>query len=238
MKVAQGIAESDAVDELMRKTPKLIELDWFMTQFSVPADGLEYDTLSLSEWGREISDHLGDYLADKAQEAVEEKFPKALKKLSVVKQLLKKLHDEIDAAFVDASKKVLRASWVDQVDSAVEKLMSSKPGATISAASPGTMTLKLFDVSRCTNTKLFSTPWCPLQTGYAGGLFMGFSAIAPHAASSFASYESPNPVSYTPDIWIPADCRQGWPGNVENLCGPISAAPAAIANPNASGGSS
>ena len=104
LKDAQGIAESDAVDELMRKTPKLIELDWFMTQFSVPANGLEYDTLSLSEWGREISDHLGDYLADKAQEAVEEKIPKALKKLSVVKQLLKKLHDEIDAAFVDASK--------------------------------------------------------------------------------------------------------------------------------------
>jgi len=231
LKDVQGTAESDAVDELMRKVPKLIELDWFMRQFSVPEDGLEYDTASVAAWGREIADHLAPYLADEAAAAIEGKIPGLFKKLDITKKLIKQLRDEIEAAAVAASKKVLGTSWVDQVDDVVEQLMNSKPGPTIKSKTPGTMTLKLFDVSRCTNTKLFSTPWCPLQTGYDGALFMAFSALAPGHTAAFTAYQSPNPVSYTPDIWLRVDCSKGWPGEVENLCRAISAAPPEVADP-------
>jgi hypothetical protein len=198
---AKGLAESDEVDELLRRAPKLIELDWFMTQLQIPADGLEYDTASVTEWGRELSQDLVPILADRA-----------FKHLG----LLKKLEGKVTAAVDKATASLLGNSWMEQVGQVVAKLIQRKVG--------GTMTLKLFEVSRCTDTKVFGNT-CPLgPPAQSDGLFMAFSITDRHAGTNF--YESPNVVPYSPKIWIPLVCGTNGSG-----CQEMPGTPAEVAGP-------
>jgi hypothetical protein len=97
----------------------------------------------------------------------------------------------VSGALTSASKYLLGQSFTDQVGKAVDKLINRTKG--------GTMTLKLFEVSRCTS----GPPCTGSVASGAFGLVMAVS-VSPNGELDF--YESPNPIGYTPSHWLKAQC--------------------------------
>lgn len=173
LKNVSDLAQSQEVDELLRRTPELVKLDWFMHTFRLTGDGLNYDTGSIQTWGRELSDHLIPLLAAK--------LPKQIAFLA----------RRVSESLTSASKYLLGQSFTDQAIKAVDKLINRNRG--------GTMTLKLFEVSRCTS----GPPCTGSVAAGAFGLVMAVS-VSPNGELDF--YESPNPIGYTPSQWLKAQC--------------------------------
>ena len=216
LKGLSDLALSEWVDQLMRTTPTLVKLDWFMSKFHLADTGLLDTNLDLSAFGQEIKGPLLDMLSGKFNKVSGILFSKLSKlkllKLSPLQKQLEKLKDSLNKWFADYSQKlydqIIGYPFSHDVDQIVNEMIyrgQSKP------RSGGVATFKLIDISTC-NGQCAEEP-LPGALGFGGGsykLFMLFSEVNKgHTQYSYpgASYETETPISFNPSYWLPHQCK-------------------------------
>jgi hypothetical protein len=224
LKGLSDLALSEWVDQLMRTTPTLVKLDWFMSKFHLAYYGLLDTNLDLSAFGQEIRGPLLDMLSGKFNKVSGILFSTLAKlkllKLSPLQEQLEKLKDRLDKWFADYSQKlydqIVGYPFSHDVGQVVNEIIfrgQSKPRFG------GVATLKLFDISTC-NGQCDQEP-LPGALGFGGGsykLFMLFSEVNKgHDPYSYpgTDYGTETPISFNPAYWLPHQCNGFGDG-----CGP------------------
>ncbi len=210
LKGLSDLALSDYVDELMRRTPELVELDWFMSKFGIASEGLLNYNLDLAEWGQEIKQPLVELLSGKfdkylgaATGGLDKKLEKYKKLKAKVDELKKKLNKLFKDEVTVALDKAFGKSFLNQVFTIVDqirKIGGQRP------RTKGHASLKLYDVSTCSDQCLTGLP--------AQKLFMlfsyknaGLTYFYPGSAEDGTPYGDETPIGFNAAYWLKAQCN-------------------------------
>jgi hypothetical protein len=217
LKGLKDLVLSEWVDQLMRRTPELVKLDWFMSKFGIESAGLLDNTLDVSAFGQEIQGPLIELISGKFNKVAGIAFSKLSKKLKLLKTVLGKLEKKLDGWFkteaTDLYNQLVGFPFSKDIDAIVNEIIFR---GTTKPRYGGTATVKLLDISTCSGqcgTEPLEYPF-----GYTRyKLFLLFSEVNKgHDPYSFpvgqytfdaAKKQGETPITFNPQYWIPKQCE-------------------------------